>query len=108
MLQAHDRTSADGEQHQDALERSMAGRGAAGRVCVHSEIMTLGFSKVPPCHFRIGCDSAKEMPTLSVTPEQGHQDQAFGTEDHLVKQGEAHDPPHSSKGAFQGVTIFRC
>ena len=66
-LWAHDRASADGEQHQDARERSTMGRGArwgdehawerstpgrgvrwggaAGRGCMHSEIMSLGFSK---------------------------------------------------------------
>lgn len=59
-------------------------------------------------NFRIGCNSATEMPTLSVAPEQGHWDQAVGTEDPLVKWGEAHDLPHPSKGAFQVVTIFRC
>ena len=45
---------------------------------MHSEIMSLGFSKVPLCHFRIGCNSAKEIPTLHVAPEQGHWDQAVG------------------------------
>ena len=82
-LPAHDRTSSDGQQSQDTRERSSAGRGArwgraTGRGCVHSEIMSLGFSKVPLFHFRIGCNSAKEMPTLHVAPEQGHWDQAVG------------------------------
>ena len=70
-----------GEEHGGG--RSTPGRGArwggaTGRGCVHSEIMSLGFSKVPLCHFRIGCNSAKEMPTLHVAPEQGHWDQAVG------------------------------